>query len=98
VERAPDLELLAPVQFSVVVFRHRPADMQDAELDAYNQALLERLNATGEVFLSHTIVRGRFGLRLAVGNLRTTERHVRRVLELIGEVAERGDDRVAGES
>ena len=45
--------------------------------DEENEALLERVNATGEVFLSHTRLDGRFVLRLAIGNARTTEDDVR---------------------
>lgn len=87
VDEAPDVERLAPAPLSVVVFRHRPSGLDPNELDAHNQALLERLNATGEVFLSHTRVRGRYALRLAVGNLRTTEAHVRRAWELVQTLA-----------
>jgi len=82
-------ERLAPVRFSVVVFRHRPAGLADGPaLDEHNARLLERVNATGEVFLSHTRVRGRYALRLAIGHLATTERHVRRAWELLREAAE----------
>ncbi|HUH12766.1 MAG TPA: pyridoxal-dependent decarboxylase, partial [Longimicrobiales bacterium] len=80
-------ERLAPCELSVVVFRHRPAGLDEARLDSRNQALLERVNASGEVFLSHTRVRGRYAIRLAVGNLRTEERHVRRAWELLREAA-----------
>lgn len=83
VERDPHLELLAPVNFSVVVFRKLSSGADEEELDRINERLLERLNASGEVFLSHSRVKGKYALRLAVGNLRTRERHVRRVLELI---------------
>jgi aromatic-L-amino-acid decarboxylase len=69
-------ERTAPVPFSVVCFRARGSD----ELNA---ALLERLNATGEVFLSHTRLAGRYTLRLAIGNLHTAEHHVRRAWALI---------------
>jgi aromatic-L-amino-acid decarboxylase len=49
----------------------------DAEcLDALNARILDRVNASGEVFLSHTRLRGCFTLRRAVGHLRTTEAHV----------------------
>ena len=88
IDEAEDFERLAPAPFSVVVFRHHPPGLDDeAALDDHNARLLERLNATGEVFLSHTRVRGRYALRLAVGNLRTTERHVERAWELIQELA-----------
>ena len=72
----PDFTLAAPVPFSVVCFRALGSD----EL---NEQLLERINASGEVFLSHTKLDGRFVLRLAIGNLRTTEAHVARAWTLI---------------
>jgi aromatic-L-amino-acid/L-tryptophan decarboxylase len=80
-----DFERMAPVPFSVVCFRARPSvrKMRDAELDALNEKLLEAVNATGEVFLSHTRLHDRFVLRLAVGHLRTTERHVARAWKLL---------------
>lgn len=88
VDIAEDFERLAPAPLSVVVFRHRPAGIDDeAELDALNERLLERVNATGEVFLSHTRAKGRYALRVAVGNLRTDEAHLRRAWELLREHA-----------
>ena len=80
VDGSTDFERTAPVPFSVVCFRAR-------ETDEFNAALLERLNASGEVFLSHTKLGGRYTLRLAVGNLHTTERHVARAWELIQQLA-----------
>ncbi|HOC17951.1 MAG TPA: pyridoxal-dependent decarboxylase [Vicinamibacterales bacterium] len=89
VDEHPDFERLAPVPFSVVCFRSRPRGRgwTEDELEMRNQLLLDRLNATGEVFLSHTKLDGRFVLRLAVGNLRTEERHVRRAWELVQQLA-----------
>ncbi len=66
-----------------------PAHEVETALDRFNEALLQRLNATGEVYLSHTRLHGRTVLRLAVGNLRTTEKHVARAWELIQEQAAR---------
>ena len=87
VDDAPDFERLAPTNFSVVVFRYHPPGHPGGEdLDAINEGLLHRVNATGEVFLSHTRVNGRYAIRLAVGNLRTTEAHVRRAWELLREL------------
>lgn len=84
VDADPDFERLAPVPFSVVCFRAKPRgkDWSEAELETLNQRLLDAMNATGEVFLSHTKLNGRFTLRLAVGNLRTEQRHVARAWEL----------------
>ncbi len=70
VREAPGWELTAPRPFSLVCFRREGTDEE-------NEALLERVNATGEVFLSHTKLNGRYTLRLAVGNARTTEDDVR---------------------
>jgi aromatic-L-amino-acid decarboxylase len=82
----PRFELAAPVPFSVVCFRARPEGALTAEeADAFNSHLLDAVNATGDVFLSHTRLHGRFTLRLAVGHLRTTEHHVRRAWDLLGQ-------------
>jgi aromatic-L-amino-acid decarboxylase len=70
VREEPGWEVVAPRPFSLVCFRR-------VGTDAENEALLERVNATGEVFLSHTRLNGRYVLRLAVGNARTTEADVR---------------------
>jgi aromatic-L-amino-acid decarboxylase len=90
VDDAGDFERLAPAPFSVVVFRHRPPGLDEAALERHNTRLLERINATGEVLLSHTRVHGRYALRLAVGNLRTTEDILRRAWELLRELGEEG--------
>jgi aromatic-L-amino-acid decarboxylase len=84
VDAHPGLERLAPVPFSVICFRARPAGIEDeASLERLNAGVLERVNGSGEVFLSHTKLKGRYCLRLAVGNLGTTAGHLRRALELV---------------
>jgi aromatic-L-amino-acid decarboxylase len=89
VDAAPDWERLAAVPFSTVCFRHVPRHLAGDEtgLDVHNAALMEGVNRTGEVFLSHTKLRGRFTIRLAIGNLHTEERHVARAWELLREAA-----------
>jgi aromatic-L-amino-acid decarboxylase len=96
IQADPDFELLAPVSFSVVCFRSRPRDLPagqetDAYLDTLNERLLDATNETGEVFLSHTRLSGKLTLRLAIGNVRTSEAHVRRAWELLQEHAARLD-------
>ncbi len=78
-----DFELLAPRNFSVVVFRYRPEGKREEEVDVLNEQILNAVNASGEIFISHTRVRGRYALRLAIGNLRTSEKHVQRAWQLI---------------
>ena len=95
IDAHPDFERVAPVPLSVVCFRWNPSvpvgsAMSPDELDAANERLADLVNATGEVFLSHTRLRGRVALRIAVGHLNTTERHVRRAWDLIVAQAEAG--------
>jgi aromatic-L-amino-acid decarboxylase len=77
VEEAPGWEIVAPHDFSVVCFRREGSDED-------NEELLRRVNASGEVLLSHTRLNGRYVLRLAVGNARTSEADVSRAWELLG--------------
>ena len=76
VEASDDWELVAPLRFSLVVFRRNGSDEE-------NEAVLERANRSGEIFLSHTRLDGRYVLRLAIGNARTTEDDVRRAWEVL---------------
>ena len=76
VENDARFELAAPVRFSVVNFRYRGSDDD-------NRRILERVNAAGEVFLSSTVLDGKYTLHLAVGNFQTQERHVARAWELV---------------
>jgi aromatic-L-amino-acid decarboxylase len=85
IDADPELERLADANFSTVVFRHRPAGMPEAELDAHNARIVEAVLATREVFLSHTRVRGKYGIRIAIGNIHTTEEHVRHALDVVRE-------------
>jgi aromatic-L-amino-acid decarboxylase len=83
VDASSDFERLAPAPFSVVCFRARPAGLPEPEVDALNERLLDSINRTGEIFISHTKLDGRYTLRLAIGNLHTTEKHVARAWELL---------------
>jgi aromatic-L-amino-acid/L-tryptophan decarboxylase len=80
VDAHPDFERCAPAPFSTVCFRYRSSDEA-------NRTLLERVNASGEFFLSNTTLCGRFVLRLTIGNLGTTREHVMRAWELVQRIA-----------
>lgn len=75
-----DFEVAAPTPFSLVCFRYRGSDED-------NQALLDRVNASGRAFLSHTVLNGRFALRLAIGNFATTWEDLEEVWGLIKQSA-----------
>jgi aromatic-L-amino-acid/L-tryptophan decarboxylase len=79
----PGWELCAPRNFSVVCFRRSASDDE-------NQAIVDRVNASGEAFLSHTRLNGRYVIRLAVGNERTTEEDVSRAWQAIRKAARAG--------
>ncbi|MDR9451324.1 MAG: pyridoxal-dependent decarboxylase, partial [Acidimicrobiia bacterium] len=76
VAAADEFELAAPVPVNLVCFRHRGGD-------EVNQRLLDDLNASGEIYLTHTRLDGKLTLRMAIGQTHTAERHVRRAWELI---------------
>lgn len=79
----PDVEVLAPVLFSVVVFRFAPAGLSEPERDALNQRVLEAVNRDGRSFISHGVVKGKYALHAAIGSLRTEERHLDAFLEAL---------------
>ena len=97
VDADPDWERLAPVPFSAVCFRYRPAALVGREeepvvhawLDRTNTALMDAVNRTGEVLLNHTRLRDRFTIRVAIGNLRTEPRHIERAWALLRREADR---------
>lgn len=85
-KRREDIELLAPPSFSVIVFRKivRAAGSIDEEMsEKVTAALLESVNDSGTLFLSHTRLHGRFGIRVAIGNGATEWRHVERLLDYL---------------
>ena len=77
-----DIELLAPQSFSVVVFR-KVVRGDEAASEKATAELLERMNASGRLFVSHTRLRNRYGIRVAIGNGATEWKHVARVLEFL---------------
>lgn len=81
VNAAPDFELMAPVPLSLVCFRAIPPGVED--LDEYNERLMERVNRSGQAFLSHTRLRGKMALRLAIGHMGTRQEHIDRVWALL---------------
>ncbi len=82
-------ELLAPVNFSVAVFRAVPNNVPEKSLDSFNEKLLEAINESGEVYLSHTKAKGKFAIRLAVSGVRTFEEDVNAAKRIILETAEK---------
>ncbi|HTQ78872.1 MAG TPA: pyridoxal-dependent decarboxylase [Thermoanaerobaculia bacterium] len=83
IEVAPGFELAAPVPFSTVCFRARVTEGGPEAEDRFNERLLQAINAAGPFFLSHTVLRGRYTLRVAIGNLRTTRADIEELWDLV---------------
>ena len=89
VEAQPHWEVIAPVPLSVVCFRYAPPDLSPEAIDALNMAILDRANCTGHVYFSHTKLSGRVVLRLAIGNVRTEDRHIAQAWQILKDAASR---------
>lgn len=76
IEKSENFELLAPVPFSTVCFRANPGNVEKDKLDELNLNLMNAVNDSGQIFISHTITNGKFTLRLVVSGLRTRLKHI----------------------
>jgi aromatic-L-amino-acid decarboxylase len=90
VEESDNWELMAPVPFALVCFRARVSSPSvsegpAAELNNLNERIMDAINASGEAYVSHTKVNGKFTLRLSVGSIRVEQRHLEKVWRLLNE-------------
>ena len=83
VSATPGWEVVAPVPFSTVNFRACPPNVPAEQWNDFNERVLNAVNATGEVFLSHTKLHDNYVMHLAIGNIRTEEKHIARAWELL---------------
>ncbi len=88
-KRPADFELAAPAPLNLVCFRHRAGD-------DFNRRLLEKLNQSGKLYLTHTVLNGRYTLRLCVGQTHTEAAHVRQAWEMIQQSAKLVEDSPEG--
>ncbi len=88
-----DFEVLAPVPLNTICFRFKPPGLSDEEtLNALNMRLLDSLNATGKVFLTHTRLHGKFALRIVIGQTEVRQQHVDHAWDLIQHMARASGD------
>ena len=88
IENHPQFELMAPVPLNLVCFRFLPPQCTNAdEINQFNEHLLNALNATGKIFITHTKLNGMYTLRLVPGNFHVSLAHVQRAWELIKKTA-----------
>jgi aromatic-L-amino-acid/L-tryptophan decarboxylase len=87
IRQEPGFEVMAPVPLGLVCFRYRPEGLRDLDVDDLNRRLLERVNASRRVFLTHTRLGGRYAIRLVVGQRTTERRHVEEAWRSLREAA-----------
>lgn len=87
IDAEPGFERMAPTPLGLVCFRALP-QRSGEDPNRFNERLMERINAAGPFLLSHTVLHGRYTLRVAIGNLRTTREHIEALWRLIRETAD----------
>ena len=89
IDESGRFERLAPVPLSVVCFRYNPGDCEEARLERLNAQLMEGVNSSGRIFISHTKLDGKYALRIQISQLRTSERHVELAWRLLNAEADK---------
>jgi len=87
ISKEPDFEILAPVVINVVCFRYKPEGIPDGQLNRINETLNHRLNDSGKIYLTHTIINGIYTLRMVTGQTNVRIEHVEKAWELIKKTA-----------
>ena len=73
--------MLAPVPFALVCFRAHPKNVEN--LDNLNEQIMNAVNESGEAYISHTKLNGKYTLRVSIGNIRVEERHIEKLWDLL---------------
>lgn len=87
IDNETDFERMAPVHFSTVCFRYNPGNLNEDELNRFNENLLEKINHSDKIFLSHTKLNNKFVIRLTIGSIRHERKHIVDAWELIKTMA-----------
>jgi len=82
-----DFQILAPVTINTVCFRFRPAGAGEEDINRLNETLNHRLNDTGKIYLSHTVLNGVYTLRMVTGQTNLSMEHVEKAWDLIRKTA-----------
>lgn len=90
IEAHPKFERMAQVNFGVVCFRFHPSEINDeSRLNELNEKLLNIINESGRLFISHSKIDGKYIIRVSISGLRTEEKNVKNAWILIRKEAER---------
>ncbi len=82
-----DFEVLIPRSLNLVCFRYNPGDIDNESLNELNHQLIERLNASGKIYLTHTKIRGDYTVRMVIGQTNVTSEHIENSWAIIQETA-----------
>lgn len=89
VQNEPGFELLAPAPLATVCFRIKPSNLENEnQLNELNATFLDRINALGDVFLTHTKLNGKYTIRMVVGQTNTELRHIEKAWTLVKRASE----------
>lgn len=84
ISSSENFEIMAPVPFATICFRYLPPGIDDIEeINSINNSLLEDLNSTGKIYLTHTKLNGKFTLRIVIGQTSQTRAHIDSAWDLI---------------
>ena len=87
ISKEDDFELLAPIVINVVCFRYKPEGLQAEKLNQLNEKLNHILNDSGKIYLTHTVLNGKYTLRMVTGQTNVTLAHVEMAWDLIRQIA-----------
>jgi aromatic-L-amino-acid decarboxylase len=87
VAKEHDFQILAPVTINVVCFRYKPKGIKEEDLNKFNETLIHKLNDSGKVYLSHTVINGIYTIRMVTGQTNVTMEHVEKAWDLIKKTA-----------
>ncbi len=91
VKATPDWQVLAPVPLQTVCVRHTPPGLSGEALDRHTQAWVERINRSGQAWLTPALLEGRWMARVSIGAVSTEQEDVARLWRLMRQVAEHPD-------
>ncbi len=87
ISKEVDFEILAPVIISVVCFRYIPLGYNEDQINVLNEKLNHQLNDSGKLYLSHTVLNGKYTLRMVTAQTNVTHVHVEKAWHLIKDTA-----------
>jgi aromatic-L-amino-acid decarboxylase len=85
--KEPDFEVLAPVTLNTVCFRYLPAEKSEEQINSINEKLNHMLNDSGKIYLTHTVLNGKYTLRMVTAQTNVTLEHVEKAWDLIKKTA-----------